>query len=75
MQMHARNKRINGFGNAVFDIYGDTRHGMPTEDRHFIATVECREGHAGGLKVLIGSMQPIGKERAWDAIRQLDSAA
>jgi hypothetical protein len=64
--MEARGKRINGFGNAVYDMYRTDDRGFD----HFIATVECREGHPGGLKVLLGAMQPIGKERAWEAIRR-----
>lgn len=57
--MNARNKRINAAGNAVFDIYSNDRF-----DR-FIATVECTQGK---LKVLLGALQPRGKELAWDAI-------
>ena len=66
MTREARNKRINGFGNAVYDIYLDDR---------FSATVELRSDAHLGMKVLLGAMQPIGKERTWEVIRALDSAA
>lgn len=59
--MQAKKKRINGSGNAVFDIWRD--------DFNFVATVEIRGDAPGGMKVLLGTMQPLGKERAWDAIR------
>jgi hypothetical protein len=62
--MDARNKRINAENNAVFDIYRDGR---------FLATVECRGDWTGGLKVLLGALQPLGKERAWDAIRKYEN--
>lgn len=58
-----RDKRINGFGRAVFDVY---RAG------HFVATVEVSGEWSGGLKVLLGAMQPAGKERAWEAIRAFE---
>lgn len=59
--LQVRDKRINAYGNAVFDVYHS--------DRFFVATVEVRSDAPGGMKVLLGAMQPLGKERAWDAIR------
>lgn len=64
--MQARNKRINGRENAVFDIY---------RDDHFVATVEVRGDAPGGMRVLLGAMQPLGKERAWDAICRYENVA
>lgn len=66
MMMNAQDKRINAAGNAVFDIHREN-------GRFFVATVEVRSDAPGGMKVLLGAMQPIGKERAWDAIRRYDA--
>jgi len=63
--MHATDKRINGYGNAVFDIYRLLGNGFD----HFMATVEVRGDAPNGLKVLYGALTPTGKERAWEAIR------
>jgi hypothetical protein len=70
-KMEARGKRLNGFGNAVYDIWRTDDHGFD----HFIATVECKPDHSLCMKVLLGAMQPIGKERAWEAIRRLETCA
>jgi hypothetical protein len=69
--MQARDKRINGFDNAVFDIWRTDDRGFD----HFIATVELRDTAPCGMKVLLGAMQPIGKERAWDAIRLYEASS
>jgi hypothetical protein len=61
---HANNKRINDSGNAVFDIL---RHNPRVGDT-LIATVEVRSDATNALEVLLGALQPKGKERAWDAI-------
>ena len=66
MTREARNKRINGFGNPVYDIYLDGR---------FSATVEVNAEWHGGLKVLLGAMQPIGKVRTLEVIAQLEGEA
>lgn len=62
-----KNKRTNGRGNIVIDLFRENERfpDMP----HFVATIELREDAAGGMHVLIGAMQPLGKERAWPAIR------
>ena len=69
--MQARDVRVNGFGNKVYDIWRTDDRGFD----HFIATVELRDGHPGGMKVLHGAMQPVGKELAWEAIRAIEIAA
>ena len=60
-QWAVSNKRINARGNAVFDLHRD--------GRFFTATIEIRSDAPQGIKVLLGALQPAGKERAWDAIR------
>jgi len=62
--MYAKDKRINGYGNAVFDIYRPLGNGFD----HFMATVEVRADAHNGLKVLLGALTPTGKERVWKAI-------
>lgn len=62
-----RNKRINAYERAVFDVYRDDQW-----ERH-VATVEVN-GEAGNcLKVLMGALQPVGKEMVWDAIRAYEN--
>jgi hypothetical protein len=60
-----KNKRINDYGRAVFDLYRELGNGF---DYHQ-ATIEANGEASGGLKVLLGALTPQGKERAWDAIR------
>jgi hypothetical protein len=60
MNFAIRNKRINADDRAVFDVYRADR---------FIATVEIHEGHSGGMKVLLGALQPAGKALVLEAIR------
>jgi hypothetical protein len=55
----SRKKRINAAGNAVYDIYRDDR---------FVATVEVRVDALGGMRVLLGALQPLGKRLALGAI-------
>ena len=64
--MNAQSKRINDAGNAVFDVVRNGR---------FLATVEIRSDASGGMKVLLGALQPIGKQKAWDAIRAYELPA
>ena len=65
MTYQASSKRINAAGNAVFEI---TRAGSGMYQYH-VATVEVNSNAPSGLKVLLGALQPRGKELAWDAIR------
>lgn len=68
--MYVRNKRINGYGRATFDLYKIEI--MPTtgyRNERFLATIEINGEAPGGIKVLYGALQPKGKERAWEAIR------
>lgn len=61
-----RDKRINAAEHAVFELY---------RDRFHVATIEVRGDWPGGIKVLLGGLQPVGKERAWEAIRRYEADA
>lgn len=65
--MIVRNKRINGHGRAVFDVYSD-------HDR-FMATVELDGSAPGLMRVLIGALQPAGKAIALEAMRHYECIA
>lgn len=56
----ARNKRLNDYGRAVYDVYNV---------EHFLATVEVNCNATYGLKVLLGALLPRGKRLAVEAIR------
>ncbi len=60
-----RDKRINGNGQAVFDLYRTLGNGF---DLHQ-ATIEVNGDAPGGIRVLLGALTPQGKERAWEVIR------
>lgn len=65
----ARDRRINKDDRAVYDIYRDNK---------FMATVEVHQEPVGGkvgLKVLLGAMQPHGKELALEAIISYNAAS
>lgn len=66
-------KRINAADNVVFDLYRKppVENGYPI----FVATIEVRSDVAGGIKVLLGALQPRGKELAFDAIRRHEGIA
>lgn len=62
MAITVQDKRINAAERPVYDVYRDGR---------FMATVEVLQEPAGNgvrLKVLLGAMQPRGKELALEAI-------
>lgn len=63
-----RNKRINNSGRPVFDLWRAQSNGFD----HHQATIEVNGEASGGIKVLVGSLTPQGKERAWEAIRSYE---
>lgn len=67
MAWYVRDKRINSFKRAVFDLY---RIGNGFE--HHQATIEVNSEAPNGLKVLLGALTAEGKERAWEAIRSYE---
>jgi hypothetical protein len=60
-----RDKRLNEAKRAVFELYRNLDNGF----EYHQATIEINGEASGGIKVLLGSLTPAGKERAWDAIR------
>jgi hypothetical protein len=60
-----RDKRLNEAKRAVFELYRILDNGF----EYHQATIEVNSEASGGIKVLLGALQPAGKERAWEAIR------
>jgi hypothetical protein len=68
MKWFVRDKRLNEAKRAVFELYRNLDNGF----EYHQATIEVNSEASGGIKVLLGSLTPTGKERAWDAIRNYE---
>jgi hypothetical protein len=68
MKWHVKDKRINAFDRAVFDLYRAMANGFD----HHQATIELNGEAPGGIKVLYGALTPEGKKRAWEAVRSYE---